>query len=266
MRMEAEVENNSKFGKVLKFPFFDGHGNPVWKSKYSTQELVDDLLVSIPDPRIWESEFMLQPVTAEYRIVQKAWIKNYSTLPELNSWDYHSTVIAIDPAISKEPTADNTGMVAAHIFNHEGVWKAYILPNPINSKFDSDELIQNATFMYKHIEGNNKKVLTENSGFQEMLAIQLGHVIPNVQSVSHGGIAKPDRLGSVANLIKNGVVLWPETGCEILIKQVVDFGFTRYDDLADALAYILIYLSELMNKPNNDPISVKSIGLRPRIF
>lgn len=266
IRMEDEIGNNSKFGRILKFPFFNEDSKALWKSKFSTQELIEDLRASMPDARVWESEYMLQPVTAQYRIVQKDWIKTYFSTPSISSNDYYNTVMAIDPAISKEPTSDNTAMVAAHVFHHGDSWQVYVLPNPINGKFDSDELQREATFMYNHLEGKRKKVLIEESGFQQMISTQLGHKIPDVQSVSHKGIAKPDRLGSVANLIKNGTLMFPETGCEVLIKQLTDFGFTRYDDLADALAYILIYISDLMNKPNNDPISVRCIGLRPSIL
>jgi phage terminase large subunit-like protein len=50
---------------------------------------------------------------------------------------------------------------------------------------------------------------------------------------------KRSRLILTANFIKNGKVLFPRTGAEELIRQIVHFGVEKHDDLADAFAHLI---------------------------
>ena len=40
-------------------------------------------------------------------------------------------------------------------------------------------------------------------------------------------------------------MLFPRIGCDVLVTQLVGFGSERYDDLADALAILLLPMLEL---------------------
>jgi hypothetical protein len=44
----------------------------------------------------------------------------------------------------------------------------------------------------------------------------------------------------ISHLIKEGRVLFPETGCDELIAQLTGFGHENHDDLADALSLLVI--------------------------
>jgi hypothetical protein len=54
-------------------------------------------------------------------------------------------------------------------------------------------------------------------------------------------------------MIKSGKVLFPRTGCEQLIDQIVHFGVEKHDDLADAFAnLILSVITEPPMRPSFD--------------
>ena len=58
-------------------------------------------------------------------------------------------------------------------------------------------------------------------------------------------------------------LLWPFKATET--KELVERIARNKRDLADALTYILIYISELMNKPDNNPVYIRCTDLRPDI-
>jgi len=49
---------------------------------------------------------------------------------------------------------------------------------------------------------------------------------------------KRTRLSTVASKIESGQILFPRTGCEKLIDQIVHFGVEKHDDLMDAFVLV----------------------------
>lgn len=49
----------------------------------------------------------------------------------------------------------------------------------------------------------------------------------------------------VADKIERGIIVFPKTGCELLIAQLTGFGVEKHDDLVDALTVAVI---EIMNE------------------
>ena len=49
----------------------------------------------------------------------------------------------------------------------------------------------------------------------------------------------------IADKIERGILVFPETGCELLISQLTGFGIEKHDDLVDALTVAVI---EIMNQ------------------
>jgi predicted phage terminase large subunit-like protein len=56
------------------------------------------------------------------------------------------------------------------------------------------------------------------------------------------GSDKRARLRAVAIYIQNGTVVFPRTGCEDLLIQLLGFGVEEHDDLVDALVYLILGL------------------------
>ena len=58
---------------------------------------------------------------------------------------------------------------------------------------------------------------------------------------------KRSRIALTTDLIQNGIVKFPKTGCEELIMQLTGFGNENHDDLADAFAIAMIAIMEKIN-------------------
>ena len=43
--------------------------------------------------------------------------------------------------------------------------------------------------------------------------------------------------------IKNGTVVFPRTGCEELLAELLGFGVEEHDDLVDALVYMILAIT-----------------------
>jgi phage terminase large subunit-like protein len=79
---------------------------------------------------------------------------------------------------------------------------------------------------------------------------------------------KYNRLYAISNMIATGSILFPETGSEELIRQLVGFGSEAHDDLVDALTMLVLFVMEqnisqgsvswgkhnLFKRGSNDPI------------
>lgn len=76
-------------------------------------------------------------------------------------------------------------------------------------------------------------VIVEANAYQMAIVQQLKHLgIPcePVKSTTD----KRSRLTLVSPRIKSGDILFPKTGAEIMLSQIVNYGNERHDDLMDA--------------------------------
>jgi hypothetical protein len=74
----------------------------------------------------------------------------------------------------------------------------------------------------------NKLVAYQKAAIQEMERALL-HVVPIKPTTDKGS-----QLQVEAPYIKNGIVLFPRTGCEELLGQIFNLGVESHDDLATA--------------------------------
>ena len=63
------------------------------------------------------------------------------------------------------------------------------------------------------------------------------------------GWSKEDRLTAVSSLIELGRVVFPKTGAEELINQILGFGKEKHDDLVDACTMLILQAFEDIKKP-----------------
>lgn len=54
---------------------------------------------------------------------------------------------------------------------------------------------------------------------------------------------KRSRLSVAGDAIDRGKVLFPESGCELLLAQLVGFGTEKHDDLMDAFTHAVIEIA-----------------------
>ena len=135
-------------------------------------------------------------------------------------------------------------MVPALLFERESGYDIYILPKIINQKITFPETVEMCKLLdrtYSSKDGERPVFVIEDVAYQRALPQQLQNEgIWEVKATRPGNQDKRTRLVLTANMIKNGRIKFPRTGCEQLIQQIVHFGVEKHDDLADAFSNLIL--------------------------
>jgi len=252
MRLRRDIVAGKLRGVVKLYPLLDECGAPLWPGRFPSAESVEELKMSVPDDATFQREYMLRIVSDENRIVHPEWIKRYGIMPERNGNPMHQcTLIGVDLAISERDSADYTAMVSVSIFrDREDRWTAYVHPNPVNKRLDYPTSRERIKALSLEM-GNNIPVTAyiESVGYQISMVQDLLHEgFPAAPFDVHGQ-DKRSRLALVTHLIKEGIVRFPENGCELLENQLIGFGTEKHDDLADAFAIALHQVLRMITMP-----------------
>jgi predicted phage terminase large subunit-like protein len=235
VRLKNKIGNNEVEGIYREYPFLNQEGKTLWPGKFPNGELIEELRRSLLDPISWQREYLLKIVPDEYQVVHRGWIKSYDKLPD-NRKTYSYVVIGIDPAISENNRADYTGIVAGLAVNENGLPKLYILPDIVNERLTFPDLVERIKAISDELYRKYcpTVIVVESVAFQEAIAQTLrSHGYINCESV-HVSSDKRSRLTTLSHRIKSGEILFPKTGAEKLIQQIVGFGVERHDDIMDA--------------------------------
>ena len=236
----ARIKNDfHKIFQVIEFPLLKD-GRCTWPAKYPSQEALDKQRHLVGETS-WQREYLLKVVPIEGQEVKDEWIKYYDKLPESVS----HTAVGVDLAISKKDTADYTAMVSGIGATVEGRPKIFILPNPVNARLSFHETIQQMQSVSLGLAGRYSTpiFLVEDVAYQKSAIEEAQRQMINAQSIKPG-TDKRARLRAAATHIQNGTVLFPHQGCEDLLAQVLGFGVEEHDDLADALVYLILGMSQ----------------------
>lgn len=253
-RLQKHIETNPTLGVYREYPIIDENRTPLWPSKYPTPESIEAERQKMMDPIAWAREFLLKIVPTGDQVVQREWIHYYENddFPSYAFDKYSWTKVGIDLAISLKETADYTAMVTGSMFGRYGDAKLYVHPFPVNARMNFPTALDKAIEIAKTtIPGKGIEMLVEEVGYQTAFTEALRNKWVNAKGVKVGAIDKRSRLSLVSHLIKNGVILFPKTGCELLINQIVGFGVEKHDDLMDAFVILATYALD---------------NLRPRTF
>jgi predicted phage terminase large subunit-like protein len=237
MMSKREIDGIWRF-----FPLLDKAGNCLWPAKFDTPAKVEALRKSVPSEIAWRQEYLLEIVSDSSRVIHPEWIHRYKDMPELTPQSrYRCSFIGMDLAIADHEKADKTAMVVARVFEWGENAKIYIMPHPVNERLDFPTSLERAKALSTLYAHNNvkAKMFVEDNAYQKALPQMLQKEgYPAVGVPSRGD--KRSRLAMISHLIKNGSVIFPETGCEELIMQMTGFGHENHDDLADALSLLII--------------------------
>jgi predicted phage terminase large subunit-like protein len=130
-------------------------------------------------------------------------------------------------------------MVSGSVIEIDGVPKIYIDPNPIHAKLSFHETMETAKAL---IAANPYKVLyVEEVNYQKAAVQEAERVLLPVMPMK-AGVDKRSRLKVAATYIQNGTVIFPRTGCEDLLIELLGFGVEAHDDLVDAVVYLILGL------------------------
>ncbi|MBU3942785.1 hypothetical protein KKA24_02265, partial [Patescibacteria group bacterium] len=164
------------------------------------------------------------------------------------------TVISVDPAISKKDNSSFTGIITAKVYGHGKNLKIYILPNSINKRMNSSEILETIRQMHSFLRQDSiVRIFIEDVGFQRMIAQQLNNENIPAEEIKIQG-DKEMRLWSISNLIREGKIVFPEKGTEKLINQVINLGIEKHNDLVDALT--LLGLEVVKDKTGTQRVTV----------
>jgi predicted phage terminase large subunit-like protein len=242
-RLQKKIDNNEMShmrGVYREYPIIDVDGNPLWPGKYPTKESIDAEREKTMNEVAWHREYLLQIISTEEQVVHRDWIHHYIYLPKR---ELTLIAIGVDLAISTKASADCTAIVTAYVYGHGKNMEIFIRPNPVNKRLsfpDQVETIISAISIAK-LTHPRVKTTIENVGYQDAM-------VQTLQSRSQDIIGitpttdKRTRLSLTTSLIREGRILFPETGCEELIEQLIGFGKEKHDDLADAFSIMILQL------------------------
>jgi len=250
MRIKEATEKGRIQGTFKEYPLIQ-NGNILWPGKYQSMEEIEQEKLKAGNEFAWQREYLLHIVPDEEQAIHREWLQFYDKLPERKRIVAHYTShieirIGIDLAISKKDTADYTAMVIGWVYEDTDSYKIYILKT-INKKMSFPETVETCKLLTTSYEkdGMPPTLVIEDVAYQKALPQQLENEgIWSVKTTRPGNQDKRTRLVLTANLIKSGKVMFPRTGCEELINQIVHFGVEKHDDLADAFSNLVLSVVE----------------------
>lgn len=256
MHLKSDIDEGGSDGIFRSYPLINEIGEIIWEGKYSNLKEIEIERKKLGSEIAWRREYLLEIIPDEDQIVSLDQIKYYSSLPDKRP---RKIIIGVDLAISQKSSADFTAIVSAAIYGYGKDFYVYILPNPINQRLTSLEIIDQIKLLYDSFQYfGNRMIYVEDVGFQRVIIEQL-----NNQGYKAEGSSitsdKRARLMSISNLIPSGRILFPKEGAEELIENLVGFGKEKHDDLVDAFT-IVAREAIKMDKPSPRVFARKPMG------
>lgn len=241
-RLQMKIENGDMermHGTYREYPIIDEHGTPLWPGKYPTLESISEEKEKTMDDIAWYREYELKIISTAERVVHPEWIHRYDDLP---SGKPQTIAIGVDLAISEKQSADYTAMVIGYIYGYGKNLKIYIQAHPINERLTFPAQVDRIKSLEAlHLQKCSRvKFYIEDVAYQKALVQLLEQSKYDVEAAPTKGSDKAARLRLATPMMKDARVFFPHTGCEELIQQLIGFGKEKYDDLADAFAYLVV--------------------------
>jgi predicted phage terminase large subunit-like protein len=229
----------------LEFPLINAQKQVTWAGKYPNKEAIDKQKARVRSPIAWAREYLLKILAEEDQVIKEEQIHYYpnNLLDQRDDegkpkYRVKDSAVATDLAISEKATADYTAMVSGYRITLDKDDRIAILPNPVNRRMGFEATLEEAN-RQNDVKPAGTKWFVEDVAYQKA-AIQMmkrnGLAVYPMRPITD----KKARLETVAPFIIDGTVMFPESGCEELIEQLVNFGTEEHDDLVDALVYLIM--------------------------
>lgn len=248
MRLRQEIDSGARKGIFRSYPIIDEEENILWPGKYPKLESIEVEKQKI-DKFSFAREYMLQIIDNQEAVVNKEDLLFYENIPEQEKYQTRFYAIGVDLAISERIEANYTALVSAIVIGSNEKRKIYILPNSINKKMRFPTTLATIEILVNSY-GNkySTDVFVEDVMLQRALSQQLNEKGIRSKGVKIGRMDKKMRLMMTSELIQRGRILFPLTGSEPLIKQILNLGLEKHDDLVDAFTILVLGLLENPSK------------------
>ncbi len=238
MRLRQDINSGALAGVVRSYPLIDEKNKIAWLGKFPNLAAVERLRKTIPSIQAWSREYLLRILDDEETVVKREWIHRYKEMPSTDSPDFYVTLTGVDLAITEDTKADCTAAVSMSMFhNRDGEWKVYVHPFPVNERLTFPDARSRLKLLSKVLGyGQPTPLYIESVQYQKAMPQDLRHDGFPAEEFKVHGQDKRMRLSLITHLIQEGIILFPEHGCEEMLSQLINFGAERHDDLADAFA------------------------------
>ena len=251
MRLKKESKTNPLI-TFRRYPFFQPDGiTPLWKEKFPTEALVQELRAKVISDVAWLQEYELTPVINTKPMIKSEWIKYFAGPAPVFDKKCWFRGVGIDPAISTNDTADCTSMVQVIGVGHGKDLMIYVLPRPFNGRITYYQQIEIAKQKAIFPSGKRGTLYVESVAYQAVFVQTMKHEGYRAEEVKLYGKNKEERVNAISYLFEMGTIVFPEEGCEELIHQLLRFPFDKHDDLVDALSLVIFKLLEEESKPKS---------------
>lgn len=241
MRLKDQIEAGALAGSFFEYPLLDADGKPLWPGKFRSEADVDALKKRVGNEIVWHREYLLQILSDVERPVHPEWIKFYKELPKKSEKISEIGIFSgVDLAASQKTSADYTAIVTVASYSINGKTHLYVLPDPVNERLVFPDTCRRLHVIFEHLHKGKERntIFVESVGTQQFLVQQLTEEKLPTEGIALGGMDKRSRIVLTTPYMREGRILFPETGCEELIAQLVGFGKERHDDLADAFTLV----------------------------
>lgn len=245
-------------------PVMTADSVPLWPSKYTLTDYEAEIYnatlttnvgkkVSIESKRrllgdiVFNREMMNIPLTDEEREFKLPWLQKTYTLNQLNG-KVLNTYALFDVADSKQRKTttlkgdpDFTGIVVVSIDTYNNWYIRYAKRERLNAPEKIDKIF------WVHQTFNPLKTGVEKKAFEDeilpyiLVKSEETKIYPVVEELKHKGIQKEQRIrGALQGRFQHGKIFFLEGAVDDQDKlkiELYDFPKSKFDDLADALAY-----------------------------
>lgn len=243
-RLANSIEAGKRPGVVRSYPIVDDNGQPLWPDKFPDQASIETLKNEIEDEVAYQREFMLKVITPEDEVVDPDWIHTYTELPAPTAEnEFRGVFAAADLAISDNGAF--TAIVVVYLYGYDKDMRIYVEANPFNMRIGFPDQAEVIKATYNRLsEIGSPNFYIESVGYQLALIQHLRDEGYQVERFDPRGENKLARLAITSPYIKNGTILFPERGAEVLTHQMTNFISEKYKDVADAFAMNIIKVLE----------------------
>lgn len=219
-----KIRQMKSYSKLI-IPAEDANGDPTFPELYCKEDLAqkkEEMGASL-----YSAQFMLRPLAEEDALCPEAWLKYWTTLPEIR-W----RAMILDPGGTEPGVNDATGIT---IVDHGEDGNLYVVYAEELWLSPMDFLTTIVTLEKQYAPD---EIRVEKDKFATTIADVKQHLFPRlkISFVEHKKRSKPSRIWRLRQWFQNRSVYI--LASQVALKdQILEYPSSRRDDLLDSLAY-----------------------------